>query len=103
MHIQAAHGGTLSVEQERVSLKDVTETPLAAPLNVGFDYTRSTGPVLGRFVTALREHRIEGIRGSDGRVHVPPVEYDPVTAEQLSEFVPVADEATVVSWSVCAG
>ena len=71
----------------------VTETPLAAPLNVGFDYTRSTGPVLGRFVNALREHRIEGIRGSDGRVHVPPVEYDPVTAEQLTEFVPVATRA----------
>lgn len=91
----------MSAERERVSLKDVTETPLAAPLNVGFDYTRSTGPVLGRFVNSLRDHRIEGIRGSDGRVHVPPVEYDPVTAEQLGEFVPVATEGTVVSWSWC--
>ena len=80
---------------------DVTETPLAAPLNVGFDYTRSTGPVLGRFVTSLRERRIEGVRGSDGRVHVPPVEYDPGTGEPLGEFVPVADEGTVVSWSWC--
>ena len=80
---------------------DVTETPLAAPLNVGFDYTRSTGPVLGRFVTALRERRIEGVRGSDGRVHVPPVEYDPVTAEQLTDFVDVADDGTVVTWSWC--
>ena len=70
----------------------VTETPLAAPLNVGFDYTRSTGPVLGRFVNALRERRIEGIRGSDGRVLVPPVEYDPVTAEEISDFVEVAED-----------
>ncbi|HKS47560.1 MAG TPA: OB-fold domain-containing protein [Amycolatopsis sp.] len=74
-------------------------TPLSAPLEVGFDYTRSLGPVLGRFVTGLREHRIEGVRGSDGRVHVPPVEYDPVTAEPLSEFVPVTEEGTVLSWS----
>lgn len=74
-------------------------TPLSAPLEVGFDYTRSLGPVLGRFFTGLRDHRIEGIRGSDGRIHVPPVEYDPVTAEPLSEFVPVAGEGTVVSWS----
>jgi uncharacterized protein len=74
-------------------------TPLSAPLEVGFDYTRSLGPVLGRFVTGLRERRIEGVRGSDGRVHVPPVEYDPLTAEPLSEFVAVADEGTVLSWS----
>lgn len=77
----------------------MTVAPLSAPLNVGFDYTRSTGPVLGRFVNGLRERRIEGIRGSDGRVHVPPVEYDPVTAAPLSEFVPVGTEGTVVSWS----
>ncbi|MFC4001019.1 Zn-ribbon domain-containing OB-fold protein [Prauserella oleivorans] len=76
-----------------------SETPLSAPLDVGFDYTRSVGPVLGRFVNALRERRIVGVRGSDGRVHVPPVEYDPVTAEALTEFVDVADEGTVQSWS----
>ncbi len=76
-----------------------TEKPLSAPLDVGFDYTRSVGPVLGRFVNALRERRIVGVRGSDGRVHVPPVEYDPVTAAALSEFAEVADEGTVVSWS----
>ncbi|WP_199431777.1 Zn-ribbon domain-containing OB-fold protein [Qaidamihabitans albus] len=79
-----------------------SETPLSAPLDVGFDYTRSVGPVLGRFVNALRERRIVGIRGSDGRVHVPPVEYDPVTARALTEFVDVADEGTVVSWSWAA-
>ncbi|WP_326833735.1 OB-fold domain-containing protein [Amycolatopsis rhabdoformis] len=80
----------------------VSDTPLSAPLDVGFDYTRSTGPVLGRFVNALRERRIEGVRGSDGRVHVPPPEYDPVTAAPLTEFVEVGTEGTVVSWSWCA-
>jgi uncharacterized protein len=74
-------------------------TSLSAPLNVGFDYTRSLGPVLGRFMTGLRDRRIEGIRGSDGRVHVPPVEYDPVTARQLTEWVPVASAGTVTTWT----
>lgn len=73
--------------------------PLSAPLEVGFDYTRSLGPVLGAFVTALRERRILGVRGSDGRVHVPPVEYDPGTAARLDEFVEVGQEGTVLSWS----
>lgn len=66
---------------------------------MSFDYTRSLGPVLGRFATALREQRIEGVRGSDGRVHVPAVEYDPDTAEALDEFVEVGQVGTVVSWS----
>jgi uncharacterized OB-fold protein len=55
--------------------------------------------VLGQFFTALRERRVVGIRGSDGRVHVPPAEFDPVTYERLTEIVPVASVGTVVSWS----
>ncbi len=50
-------------------------------------------------MTGLAQRRIEGVRGPDGRVHVPPVEYDPVTAEPLSEFVEVATQGTVLSWS----
>ncbi|HST81899.1 MAG TPA: OB-fold domain-containing protein [Kineosporiaceae bacterium] len=73
--------------------------PLSAPLILDFDYTRSLGPILGGFMTALRDRRILGIRGSDGRVHAPPVEYDPVTAEPLTELVEVAAQGEVVSWS----
>ena len=75
------------------------EAPLSAPLEVGFDYTRSLGPVLSRFVTGLRDRRVEGVRGSDGRVHVPPVEYDPATGQPLSEPVEVGTEGTVMTWS----
>ncbi len=57
------------------------------------------GPVLGQFFTALRDRRVVGVRGSDGRVHVPPAEYDPVTYEALTEVVPVASVGTVVSWT----
>jgi uncharacterized OB-fold protein len=64
-----------------------------------FDYTRSVGPTLSKFFTALRERRVLGVRGSDGRVHVPPAEYDPVTYEPLDEMVPVSAVGTVVSWT----
>lgn len=66
---------------------------------MSFDYTRSVGSTLSRFFTALRERRILGVRGSDGRVHVPPAEYDPVTYEPLGEMVPVASFGTVESWT----
>jgi uncharacterized OB-fold protein len=78
---------------------DDHEPPLSAPLRLSFDYTRSVGPTLSQFFTALRERRIVGNRGSDGRVHVPPAEYDPVTYEELTEIVPVASVGTVVSWT----
>jgi uncharacterized OB-fold protein len=78
---------------------DTHQPPLSAPLKLSFDYTRSVGPLLSQFFTALRGRRILGVRGSDGRVFVPPAEYDPVTYEQLTEVVPVASVGTVLSWT----
>ncbi|UGT39992.1 OB-fold domain-containing protein [Nocardia yamanashiensis] len=72
---------------------------LSAPLRMQFDYTRSTGPTIGRFLTGLRSGRVIGVKGSDGRVIVPPAEFDPKTAEPLTEFVDVSDVGTVQSWS----
>ena len=72
---------------------------LVANHPITYTYTRSTGPVLGAFMTALREGRIVGVRASDGRVLVPPAEYDPVTSEDLSEIVEVADEGVVTTWA----
>ncbi len=65
---------------------------------LGFTYTRSTGPIVGRFFGELKNCHIVGIKGSDGQVLVPPIEYDPVTAEALSEFVEVADTGVVKTW-----
>jgi uncharacterized protein len=73
--------------------------PLTAPIELSFDYTRSLGSTLGSFMTALANRRIVGARGSDGRVLVPPAEYDPITAAPLTELVTVADEGEVVSWT----
>ncbi|MFD4432261.1 Zn-ribbon domain-containing OB-fold protein [Nocardia sp. NPDC058497] len=72
---------------------------LSAPLRVQFDYTRSVGPVIGAFLTGLREGRIFGVRGSDGRVLVPAQEYDPITSAPLAELVQVEPTGTVQSWT----
>jgi uncharacterized OB-fold protein len=72
---------------------------LSAPVTVAFDYTRSTGPVLGRFLSGLRDGLVVGGRTSDGKVVVPPPEYDPVTHAQVDDFVDVADTGTVTSWT----
>ena len=77
----------------------VSDTQLRAPMEITFDYTRSLGPVLGQFMTALRERRILGARDADGRVHAPPFEYDPVTTRPPTELVEVGPAGTVVSWS----
>jgi uncharacterized OB-fold protein len=68
-------------------------------MEIGFDYTRSLGPTLSQFMTALADRRILGARGADGRVHAPPFEYDPVTSAPPEELVPVGTEGTVMSWS----
>ncbi len=73
--------------------------PLRAPLEIEFDYTRSLGPVLSQFMTALAGRRILGARGADGRVHAPPFEYDPVSADPPGDLTEVGPEGTVVSWS----
>jgi uncharacterized OB-fold protein len=64
-----------------------------------YPYKRSLGPVLSRFFTSLADRRFEGIRARDGRVLVPPQEYDPQTGEALSEWVPVGPGGAIVSWS----
>ncbi|HCA52202.1 MAG TPA: DNA-binding protein [Mycobacterium sp.] len=92
----------MSVSQSNptlMALTDSHEPPLSAPLTLSFDYTRSVGPTLGAFFTALRGRRITGVRGSDGRVHVPVIEYDPVSYEPLTEIVPVSSVGTVLSWT----
>jgi len=72
---------------------------LSAPVTVAFDYTRSTGPVIGRFLTGLRDGTLVGGRTSDGRVVLPPPEFDPVTHEPTTDFVEVEPTGTVTSWS----
>lgn len=82
-----------------MGMEPLATEALVAPLNISFDYTRSLGPTLSQFMTALKDQRILGARGADGRTHVPPFEYDPVTHEPPADLVEVGPEGTVVSWT----
>ena len=68
-------------------------------MKVEFDYTRSLGPVLSRFMSALRNRQLLGGVLSDGQVVVPPPEYDPVTHAPVTDLVAVGDEGVVQSWA----
>ncbi|MHB1785993.1 MAG: Zn-ribbon domain-containing OB-fold protein [Acidimicrobiales bacterium] len=72
---------------------------LSAPNILEYPYSRTTGPVIGRFMTGLRQRRILGVRMSDGGVMVPPTEYDPVTADSLDEMVEVGEAGVVTTWT----
>ncbi|MFI2367794.1 Zn-ribbon domain-containing OB-fold protein [Streptomyces sp. NPDC018833] len=72
---------------------------LSAPMVVEFPFTRSLGAVQSAFLTGLREKAVLGVRTGDGKVLVPPVEYDPVTAEELSSLVEVGATGTVITWA----
>jgi hypothetical protein len=74
---------------------------LSAPHSMEFPYTRSTGSMVGAFLTGLRDKRVLGVRDSAGRVVVPPPEYDAGTAAALSadDLIEVAAEGVVTSWS----
>lgn len=74
---------------------------LVAPNILEYPYTRTTGPVIGRFMTGLRDGRIEGIRTDAGRVIVPPTEYDPDTGASLGEdrMVEVGQAGVVTTWA----
>ncbi|MFC5805268.1 Zn-ribbon domain-containing OB-fold protein [Streptomyces formicae] len=74
---------------------------LRAPLVVEFPFTRSLGPVQSAFLTGLRERTVLGVRtaGGRGRVLVPPVEYDPDTADEIRDLVEVAATGTVTTWA----
>jgi uncharacterized OB-fold protein len=64
-----------------------------------FPYRRSVGPVIGAFLTALREGRLVGVRTTAGRVLAPPLEYDPDTGDATGEVVDVGPGGTVRQWT----
>ncbi len=71
------------------------------PLHTVLDYpyTRTTGPVMGAFLTGIRDGRLLACRiGS--RVLCPPLEYDPETGAPVAfDPVEVGPGGTVASWT----
>lgn len=72
---------------------------LHADMAVEFNYTRSLGPILSRFMSGLKQRQILGGRLSDGRIVVPPPEYDPTSHAPVTELVPVSSHGVVTTWS----
>ena len=72
---------------------------LSAQYVLEYTYRRSTGTVIGRFLTGLREGKIEGVRTASDKVVVPPTEYDPETGEPVGDFVEVGQSGTVTTWA----
>jgi uncharacterized OB-fold protein len=64
-----------------------------------FPYSRSVGPVIGAFLTGLRDGKLSGVRGAGGSVIVPPTEYDPATGDDTGELVEVGPGGVVESWA----
>jgi uncharacterized OB-fold protein len=71
---------------------------LTAEYVLAYEYRRSCGPVIGRFLAALKEGRLEGVRAKSGRVIVPPVEYDQ-DGEPTGDAVALAPTGVVTTWS----
>jgi len=77
----------------------VPELPLTTH-TIEFPYTRTLGPVIGPFLTGLRDGHVLGVRNRDGRVLVPPLEWDPATGEAITaDFVEVGPAGTVETWA----
>ena len=55
--------------------------------------------MVGGFLTGLREGVVCGVRTADGRVLVPPTEYDPATGEALAELMEVGQAGVVTTWA----
>ena len=72
---------------------------LSAPLIIEFPFKRATGPVLAPFLTGLREKVLVGSGAADGRVTVPPAEFDPVSGEDLTEIVEVGPQGVITTWA----
>ncbi len=72
---------------------------LTAAHTLEYPYRRSVGAVMGAFFTALRDRQLVGVRAPDGRIFVPPVEYDPESGESLDEIVPVGPGGVVTTWA----
>jgi uncharacterized protein len=77
----------------------VTDGVFRAPMLIEYPFSRTTGPVIGAFLTGLREQVLIGIRDGQGRVLIPPTEYDPQTGEDLTELVQVGPGGTVDTWA----
>lgn len=74
----------------------------ARTIEIEFPYTSATGHAVGTFLTAFRDDKkILGLKCPQcGRVVVPAQDYCEHCAADMSEWVEVGQEGTIVTWTV---
>jgi uncharacterized OB-fold protein len=85
-----------------VSNKEIREDEngvLWSDYTLEYAYKRTVGPVIGRCLTDLRDGKLTGVKTADGRVLFPATEYDPLTGEDIEDFVEVGDAGEVTTWA----
>jgi uncharacterized protein len=90
---------TIAAAQTQGETGTMPEGVLHAQHRLEYPYSRSVGPVIGAFFTGLRDGRLLGVRGSGGKVVVPPTEYDPITGEDVGEMVEVGPGGAIETWA----
>lgn len=80
---------------------EVRDGVFTPPLVLQYPYKRTVGPVVGRFLTGLRQRRIWGVRANDGTVLVPPPDFDPRTGQAMADaaWVEVGQRGVILTWS----
>ncbi|MGO8864088.1 MAG: Zn-ribbon domain-containing OB-fold protein [Acidimicrobiales bacterium] len=73
--------------------------PLRALHEVAFSYKRSVAGADHLFLSGLAQAELWGSRGAEGRVTVPPVDWDPVTGAEVEGFVRLSERGIVRSWT----
>jgi uncharacterized OB-fold protein len=78
---------------------DATRALPSAQHILEYPYSRSVGPVMGKFLGGLKAGVLLGVKTPSGRVLCPPLEYDPDSGEATGEFVAVGPSGTVTTWT----
>ena len=80
-------------------MSEATTALPTAPHVLEYPYSRSVGPVVGKFLGGLKAGVLLGVRSPSGKVLCPPLEYDPDTGESVEDFVEVGPSGIVTTWT----
>lgn len=73
---------------------------LTAPFVLEYSYKRTVGPVIGAFLTGLRDGKILAAQTRRGPVVCPPQEYDPATGEDILGLIEVGQTGVVQTFAI---